>query len=698
MKLLWASLLLPLGAIAQDTMNFQRISTFYVCSQIDEMCNTDEETVAEIIDVSPDGMTLVYTDGTYEQIGFIDITDPFNPMRKGTIPVDGEPTSVAVSKDGMYAVAAVNTSPDFVNATGVMHVISMETMEVLATMDLGGQPDSIAISPDNSYIAVAIENERDEDLGDGAPPQMPAGYLTIVNKMEVDPANWTMVNVDLIEAATAAGILYPEDPEPEYVAINVNNIAVVTLQENNGIVLVDLATATVVGAFSAGAVDLDMIDTVEDNIIDQTSNLTQRLREPDTVAWIGTDFFATANEGDLDGGSRGFTIFDTSGNVMFDSGNEMEHVIASIGQYPEGRSENKGTEPEGLGYGVFGGNSYLFVMSERASVILVYSIADPSNPVDVTLKQILPSETGPEGIVMIPGRNLIAIATETDERDNKMRGTVGIYSLLEGPSTYPYLMSTTRENGLPIPFGALSGLACADAPGLSNPMADTLFSIEDSFYSKSRIFQIDSSANPKTIVKEIRVMDSNGALAAIAPTMVNDDLTVNLDQEGIAVADDGTFWVANEGRGTVGDEARPVEFPNLLLHVTMDGDIAKVVTLPDEVNAIQLRFGFEGVAAYGDYLVVAFQRAWGDEANPRIGIFNKMEEEWSFVYYPLDAPKSQNGGWVGLSDIAPLGEGMFLVLERDDQGKANDESRKENVTVKNAASCPCFGAILTSFD
>jgi len=34
----------------------------------------------------------------------------------------------------------------------------------------------------------------------------------------------------------------------------------------------------------------------------------------------------------------------------------------------------------------------------------------------------------------------------------------------------------------------------------------------------------------------------------------------------------------------------------------------------------------------------------------------------------LDEPESQNGGWVGLSDIAPLGNGQFLVLERDNQG------------------------------
>lgn len=36
-----------------------------------------------------------------------------------------------------------------------------------------------------------------------------------------------------------------------------------------------------------------------------------------------------------------------------------------------------------------------------------------------------------------------------------------------------------------------------------------------------------------------------------------------------------------------------------------------------------------------------------------------------------DAVESQNGGWVGLSDIASLGNGEFLMLERDNQGTAD---------------------------
>ena len=70
---------------------------------------------------------------------------------------------------------------------------------------------------------------------------------------------------------------------------------------------------------------------------------------------------------------------------------------------------------------------------------------------------------------------------------------------------------------------------------------------------------------------------------------------------------------------------------------------------------------------------VAFQRRWpladgGNDPGPRIGRYDLGAGEWSFFFYPLDDPASQNGGWVGLSDLTSLGDGSFLVVERDNQG------------------------------
>ncbi len=40
-------------------------------------------------------------------------------------------------------------------------------------------------------------------------------------------------------------------------------------------------------------------------------------------------------------------------------------------------------------------------------------------------------------------------------------------------------------------------------------------------------------------------------------------------------------------------------------------------------------------------------------------------EEWRFFYYPVDARKSPNGGWVGLSEVVAKDEETLLFLECD---------------------------------
>ncbi len=155
--------------------SFERIASFPV------FLNTDieQETVAEIVAASTDGTLLIYTDSAGDNVGFVDIADPAAPQPAGTVALGGEPTSVAVV--GNHALVAVNTSADFVDTSGQLVVIDLATRDIVATHALGGQPDSVAVSPDGRYAAIAIENERDEDLGDGEPPQLPAGFLTIVD-------------------------------------------------------------------------------------------------------------------------------------------------------------------------------------------------------------------------------------------------------------------------------------------------------------------------------------------------------------------------------------------------------------------------------------------------------------------------------------------------------------------------------------
>ncbi len=646
-------------------MNFNRIATFQTCMQINATCNTDEETVAEIVAASTDGMTLVYTDSPKKQIGFVDIANPKMPKAIGVLAMGGEPTSVAVK--GANALVAVNTSANYVNVSGKLAVVNIATKTLVHSIDLGGQPDSIAVSPDGKYALVAIENERDEDLGDGAPPQLPAGKLVIVDMSAATPSAWTTRNVDITGIAT----LYSADPEPEYVDINSDNIAVVTLQENNHIVLVNMVTGAIVRHFSAGSVDLVNVDLTDNRpaVIKPDEVQSARLREPDGVSWINNDYFATANEGDLNGGTRGFTVFNKMGEVVWDSGTELDDWAIRLGHYQDRRSDAKGNEPENIEMGVFGNNRYLFVNSERSSLVFVYDLADPKMPV---LKQILPASAAPEGGLAIPSRNLLVVASESDLRNLAIRAGLNIYSYnLQAPQ-YPKVQSANRVNGSPIPWGALSALS-------ADPYSPTtLYSVEDSFYGQNRIFTLDVSTTPAVIVSETKIMDSNNVFAnsgvdahlasfssAELAAMINADKSVNIDPEGLAKAADGGFWVASEGSGAAAD----AKSSNLIFKVSAFGVIEQVIGLPPAVNELQTNNGFEGIAEYNNSLYVAFQRAWKGEANPRIGIYDLASKTWKFAYYPLDAYSSQYaGGWVGLSEITSIGNGEFMVLERDNRG------------------------------
>jgi hypothetical protein len=151
----------------------------------------------------------------------------------------------------------------------------------------------ISMSSDCTRAVVAIENERNEDLiVDNVTmpglPQYPAGYIVIIDTTNADdPANWTL-NVVNITGLGDGSIVYDSDPEPEFVSINENNIVVVTLQENNGLVLIDANDYTVLDAYSAGLVTLVGVDTITNGKILPIYTKTDAPREPDGVKWLDT--------------------------------------------------------------------------------------------------------------------------------------------------------------------------------------------------------------------------------------------------------------------------------------------------------------------------------------------------------------------------------------------------------------------------
>jgi hypothetical protein len=627
---LLAAALLGSTALAAQAESFNRIASFPVPLNLPDGTDPATETSAEIIAVSGDGMTLVYSDSPLGAVGFVDITDPRDPRPLGAVMTEGEPTAVVTV--GGTAFAGVNTSASYTEPAGHLAVIDIATRQLTRSCELGGQPDSLAAAPDGSFIAIAIENERDEDFGDGGPPQLPGGAVVIVPLADGAPDCDAMITADVTGLADVS----PEDPEPEFVDVNEAGEIAVTLQENNHIVVL-ASDGSVVSHFSAGSVDLEGVDAVEDGALSFTDALNDVPREPDALKWLDADRFVTANEGDWQGGSRSFTIWSKTGDVLYESGPTFEHAIVQIGHYPERRSDAKGVEPEGMEVATFGDATYIFLLSERGSIIGVYR--DTGG--EPELVQLLPSGVGPESGVAIPGRNLLVSANETDlGEDGLARAHVMIYELQDADPTYPTIVSGTAEDGTPLGFGALSGLvADAETPG-------RLYGVNDSFYGiQPSIFVIDATQSPAVITDVIRITRA-------------DQPAQKLDIEGITLDGEGGFWLASEGRS---DRL----IPHALYHVDADGEIQDEIAFPPELTAHEIRFGAEGVTKVGDVLWIAIQREWGDDPADTVKLvaYDTAAEEWGAVHYPLEKAEA---GWVGLSEITAHGDHVYIV-ERDNQ-------------------------------
>jgi hypothetical protein len=191
-------------------------------------------------------------------------------------------------------------------------------------------------------------------------------------------------------------------------------------------------------------------------------------------------------------------------------------------------------------------------------------------------------------------------------------------------------------------WGALSGLtADPETPG-------RLFAISDSAYAEAAIYEIDATETPARILRRI-VVSADGAPVE------------NLDLEGISARAEGGFWLASEGNN---DRA------NRLLRVDADGVVEEDMALPEAITAGMTTNGLEGVASTGtgaDEIVwLAVQREWADDERGFVKLvsYTPATGTWGVVRYPLEPAGT---GWVGLSEITPLGDGRFAIIERDNQ-------------------------------
>jgi len=137
----------------------------------------------------------------------------------------------------------------------------------------------------------------------------------------------------------------------------------------------------------------------------------------------------TTATGDTDGdgeferihayGARSLSIRKASGRLVWDSGDELERITADAqpGNFNsdneendfDGRSDNKGPEPEAAATGKIDGRRYAFVGLERIGGVVAYDVSAPSSPYfvqylstrDFTAESVGP-DSGPEGLEFVP--------------------------------------------------------------------------------------------------------------------------------------------------------------------------------------------------------------------------------------------------------------------------------------------------------
>jgi Ca2+-binding RTX toxin-like protein len=165
----------------------------------------------------------------------------------------------------------------------------------------------------------------------------------------------------------------------------------------------------------------------------------------------------TDGDGDIDQitthGGRGISIFRQNADGTIDkvreTGGEFEAIFAANfpglfnsenGADVDGRSDNKGPEPEGVAIGIVNGRTYAFVTLERAGGVITYDVTDPADATYVGYTPATNRDYAPEVVTFVSaedsptGQALVLSANEGS-------GTLTVYAV------DPLVTQTGTEGG-----------------------------------------------------------------------------------------------------------------------------------------------------------------------------------------------------------------------------------------------------------
>lgn len=264
------------------------------------------------------------------QKGALDVLDMSNPAAprmlasldatKLSLGAGASINSVAVH--GGLVAAAVQASVK--TDKGMVVIYDADKLGVIAEVPVGALPDMLTFTPDGKTILVANEGEPSDDYQidpegsisviDVSTPAKPVARTADFKAFNSQKAQLLAKGVRIF-GPTADGLgtaAVANDLEPEYIAVAPDGkTAWVTLQENNALAIVDIASATVTDVVALGYKDHgaagNELDFADSDGKSPVINITQAanvfgMYQPDSIAAYkaadGATYLVTANEGD----------------------------------------------------------------------------------------------------------------------------------------------------------------------------------------------------------------------------------------------------------------------------------------------------------------------------------------------------------------------------------------------------------------